>query len=207
MTRPVYPLLIRNQHGSLLRVTIEMGKLEESHSFARNDVRLTSISFTLGGADNLGDLQSLELFSTGETEELIPSPRRGGSLRRQQTTPTAVGEPVHPTAAFTIHTNLLLRPGKNVFWLSCRLKATANLSHRVAGACTVVETTAGKLTSRDGSPGARHRIGAALRKHQDDGVHTYRIPVLATTPRGTLVCVYDMRRRMGRGSAARGRQT
>jgi sialidase-1 len=35
----------------------------------------------------------------------------------------------------------------------------------------------------------------ALRKHFDDGVHTYRIPALATTTEGTLLCVYDMRRR------------
>jgi sialidase-1 len=195
MTQPVYPLLIRNQYGSLLRVIIMVGKLEESHPFERNDVRLTSISFTLDGADDLGDLQSLELFSTGETEELIPPPRRGGSLRRQQTTPMAVGEPVHPTSAFTFHTNLLLRPGKNVFWLSCKLKESADLSHRVAAACTAVETTAGKLTPHDESPGIRHRIGIALRKEYDDGVDTYAIPSLATTPAGTLLCVYDMRRR------------
>ena len=29
-------------------------------------------------------------------------------------------------------------------------------------------------------------------------MHTYRFPALATTPKGTLLCVYDMRRRMGR---------
>ena len=44
----------------------------------------------------------------------------------------------------------------------------------------------------------RRRIGIALRKHNDDGVHTYRIPSLATTPKGTLLSVYDMRRRMSR---------
>ena len=38
----------------------------------------------------------------------------------------------------------------------------------------------------------------ALRKHGDDGVDTYRIPALATSPKGTLLTVYDMRRRMPR---------
>ena len=38
----------------------------------------------------------------------------------------------------------------------------------------------------------------ALRKHMEEGVHTYRIPALATTPKGTLLCVYDMRRRKSR---------
>ncbi|MAZ95413.1 MAG: neuraminidase [Planctomycetaceae bacterium] len=32
----------------------------------------------------------------------------------------------------------------------------------------------------------------------DDNVHTYRIPALTTTRKGTLLAVYDMRRRMGR---------
>jgi len=33
-----------------------------------------------------------------------------------------------------------------------------------------------------------------LRKHNDDGVHTYRIPGLETTNNGTLIAVYDVRR-------------
>src|SRR5262249_36432789 len=86
----------------------------------------------------------------------------------------------------------------NVFWLSCRLKPTADLSHKVAAAVTSIATSRGKLnvTGLRGSP--PRRIGIALRKHNDDGVHTYRIPSLATGPKGTLYAVYDMRRRMSR---------
>jgi sialidase-1 len=32
-----------------------------------------------------------------------------------------------------------------------------------------------------------------LRRHGDEGVHTYRIPGLAATPRGTLIAVFDIR--------------
>lgn len=74
----------------------------------------------------------------------------------------------------------------------------ADLSHRVAATCRSIGTTAGTLSPRDDSPGAWHRIGIALRQHQDHGVHTYRIPALTTSAQGTLLCVYDMRRRMGR---------
>ncbi len=35
--------------------------------------------------------------------------------------------------------------------------------------------------------------GTALRRHGDDGIHTYRIPGLATTTNGTLIAVYDIR--------------
>ena len=51
---------------------------------------------------------------------------------------------------------------------------------------------------------AQHHTGAQpshrrrAPQQREDGVHTYRIPALATTPKGTLLCVYDMRRRMGR---------
>lgn len=34
-----------------------------------------------------------------------------------------------------------------------------------------------------------------VRRQGDDGVHTYRIPGLATTPRGTLIAVFDLRHR------------
>lgn len=36
-----------------------------------------------------------------------------------------------------------------------------------------------------------------VRKQGDDGVHTYRIPGLATTPRGTLIAVFDIRHKNG----------
>ncbi|WP_245189378.1 sialidase family protein [Lunatimonas salinarum] len=37
------------------------------------------------------------------------------------------------------------------------------------------------------------RLAKALRHHGDDGVHSFRIPGLTTTKRGTLLAVYDMR--------------
>jgi sialidase-1 len=169
-------VLIRNEHGPLLRVVVDAADA--------TDVRVRAVSFKLDGTDDLGDLESLTLFSTGDQEEFSSA--------------TVFGEPVKPAATVTFRGEQVLRAGKNVFWLSCRLNATAKLSHRVAAACTAVETTAGKVTPRDGSPGVRHRIGVALRKQRDDGVHTYRIPALASSPQGTLLCVYDMRRRMGR---------
>ncbi len=51
---------------------------------------------------------------------------------------------------------------------------------------------------RDKSSSVRHQIGVALRKHNDDDAHTYRIPALTTSDRETLLAVYDMRRRMSR---------
>jgi len=175
-TQPVHPVLIRNEHGPLLRVVVEASD--------PNDVRVNSISFRLLGTDDLGDLESLALYSTGDKDEFSAA--------------IPLGDSVQPCETITFQAERALSAGRNVFWLSCRVKATANLSHRVAAVCTSIETTAGPLTPHDGSPGVRHRIGLALRRHNDDGVHTYRIPALTTSAKGTLICVYDMRRRKGR---------
>jgi sialidase-1 len=168
-------VLIRNEHNPFLQVLVEA---------KQGGADVTALTFTLDGTDDVKDLEALELFSTGD--------------RREFAATTAFGEPARPAARISFRGKQALRAGANVFWLSCRLKPTADLTHKVAAACTAVETTAGKQSPRDRSPGVRHRIGVALRKHNDDGVHTYRIPALATTPKGTLLCVYDMRRRMSR---------
>jgi sialidase-1 len=174
-TRPQHPVLIRNEQGPMLRVVIDVA--------GRQDVRAKALSFSLAGTDDLHDLDSLTLLSTNENTDFSPA--------------TPLGKPLPPAATVTLGCDSLLRPGKNVFWLSGRLQDMASLSHRVAAACTAIETTVGTLAPDTPSEG-RQRIGIALRKHGDDGVHTYRIPALATTPRKTLLCVYDMRRRKGR---------
>ncbi|MGE3406957.1 MAG: exo-alpha-sialidase [Pirellulales bacterium] len=176
VTRPVHPVLIRNEHGPLMRVVVEVAEGVES--------RLSSLVFNLAGTDDLGDLDSLSLFDSGDKEAFSPT--------------TLLGESAKPAAEIMFQLDRPLQAGKNVFWLSCRLQAKADLRHAIAAACPSVVTTAGKVIPDDRSPDVRHRIGVALRKHNDDGVHTYRIPVLASTPKGTLLAAYDMRRRMGR---------
>ncbi len=142
-----------------LRVVIE--------SNDSTNVRVKSLAFKLDGTDDLGDLESLALFSTGDKLDFAST--------------TAFGEPTRPSATITFLGERTLTAGKNVFWLACRIKPTAKLSHRVVVTCSMIETSGGRLIPRDQSPGVRHRIGVALRRHNDDEVHTYRIPALATS--------------------------
>lgn len=175
-SQPVYPVLIRNEHGPITRVVVQVEEGAEA--------RARSFTFSLAGTDDLGDLESLSLYSTGDKEDFSLTTRIGASSM--------------PAREVTFQGEWPLVKGRNVFWLSCQLKPSADLSHRVAAVCDLIDTTSGKLSPREERPGTRHRIGVALRKHQDDGVHTYRIPALATSSKGTLLCVYDMRRRMSR---------
>ena len=192
----VHPVLIRNDHNALIQVILEV---------RQKGIQATSLSFSLLGTDALEDIASLQLFYSG-TRFASELDQRSSGIRFSGD-PTALlanltdlpfGKTSKPTAKLTFRGEQLLQQGTNVFWLSCKLRPTANLTHKVDAACTTVETSAGNLTPQDGTPGVRKRIGMALRKHKDDGVHTSRIPALVATPKGTLLCVYDLRRRKRR---------
>ncbi|MCY2968047.1 MAG: exo-alpha-sialidase, partial [Planctomycetota bacterium] len=176
VVRPVHPILIRNPHGPMLRVTIDVQ--------AGQSIQLASMDFSLDGTDDLGDIETLQLFSTGSQQAFSPA--------------TPLGDSVAPTKTITLSIDRALVEGPNHFWLACRLKNTAALQHQVAATCRSITTSVGKIVPRDDVANSGQRIGIALRKHQDDGVHTYRIPALTTSKKGTLLAVYDMRRRAGR---------
>ena len=171
----IHPILIRRDFNPLLQVRVDA---------KQKAVFLSSITFSFEGTDNLADVESLQVFLTGENERFSTDVQFGNRS-------AAAGK-------VTFRGNTRLNPGVNTFWLSCRLSASASLDHKVDAQCTDIETSVGTVVATDETPGVRKRIGIALRKHFDDGIHTYRIPVLATTTKGTLLCAYDMRRRKGR---------
>ncbi len=166
------PVLIRNEHNSLLRLTIDA---------KRPFVQINSITIGLDGAS---EFESLQFYVTGSESSLSSEKPFGDRMR--------------PAKSVVFKGHVRLNAGTNHFWLSCRMKRDADLLAKVDVAVTAVETDAGKVVPRDESAKLRKRIGIALRRHSDDSVHTYRIAALATTPKGTLLCVYDMRRRMGK---------
>lgn len=174
--RPIHPVLIRNEQDPVLKIAIEVPNQQE--------VSLKSIGITLKGTTELGDIDSLQLFSTADREEF------------DATKP--LGESFKANASLDVPCDLMLKSGRTFLWVAVRLNPQASLSDRVVASCTRIETTLGELPLRDESTCKFQRIGIALRRHNDDGVHTYRIPALTRSKDGTLLCVYDMRRRKGR---------
>jgi sialidase-1 len=176
VSQPVHPVLIRNDHNVLLQLTVD--------SQRTSPTSLEAIGFSLAGTDRVEDIEVLEVFHTGAKPEFD-----AGVL---------FGQTASPSMTITIRGTRPLQPGANIFWLSCRLKASADLSRKVAAAVTSVNAGGGAVSVANQPAPVRRRIGIALRKHNDDGVHTYRIPALATGPSGMLHVVYDMRRRASR---------
>ena len=168
----VHPVLIRNEDNPLLSLTVACNKAY---------VLMNSITVSLDGCENLDDVESLQFYFASA----------GGSLDKA----VAFGERLAAAKSLTFRGHARLNPGKNIFWLSCRLRRKASLLRKVDASVRSVGTSSGVVVPTDQTPGVRKRIGVALRRHFDDGVHTYRIPALATTTEGTLLCVYDMRRR------------
>lgn len=175
-SQPVHPILIRNDQCAVAHVAVTIPD--------EGNVRATGFTFQLDGTDDLADIDSVTLFATGDKAVFAAN--------------NPVGEGLPARKAVEFRGDIPLRPGVNHFWLACRLKASAGLDRHVAAMCSLVETTAGPVVPTKDTAVQRHRIGVALRRAGDDGVHTYRIPALATSVKGTLLCVYDIRRRAGR---------
>ncbi|MCA9063739.1 MAG: exo-alpha-sialidase [Planctomycetaceae bacterium] len=91
---------------------------------------------------------------------------------------------------------VVLSEGENLVTVRCRLRPDADIDQQVGAFVKELTFSDGTLQSVEAARSLQ-RIGVAVRQGGDDDVHTYRIPGLATTNSGTLIGVYDVRRRSG----------
>ena len=130
-------------------------------------------------ADALASVEKVDVYLTGaepfSTSNPVASLRPAG-------------------AAFDVPVDLKLPVGVHFLWFGVVLKGDASIDGRVDLRCSSVVDAAGKSidVAHDLTETAK-RIGVAVRKGGDDKVNTYRIPGIATTDRGTLLAVYDIR--------------
>lgn len=176
MTHHVHPVLLRKPHCEIGQITITVK--------GSTTAVVEGLTVSLEGTTELSDLTSIQIFQTQSSSTFSPK--------------VSFGEPAAPRETNTFHGRMPLRTGKNVLWIACTLRDNASLDHFVRAECKELATSDGTvIPSVEGAPNA-HRIGVALRQAGENQVHTYRIPALGTTPRGTLLCVYDVRRRSSR---------
>ncbi len=96
--------------------------------------------------------------------------------------------------------NIPCKPGMTYLWISPVLKEEANIDKKSLVKVISLATAEGKsekVSSVSYIPGEQpnflFRLGVAVRKAWDDSVHTYRIPGMITTNKGTVIAVYDVR--------------
>lgn len=169
---PHNPILKRADANPLLRVSVFIPAGQKTISFK-------TIHCTIND-QALSDVDKIDVYFT-KSEPLFST----GNL-------AATIKPSSPV--FDIPVDMELHPGMNYIWFSATLQQNANIDN-------IVELHASGFSDSKGNREAvsdegghyQKRLGIALRKAGDDNVNTYRIPGIATTDRGTLIAVYDIR--------------
>ncbi|MEG2331867.1 MAG: sialidase family protein [Bacteroides sp.] len=169
--QPLLPVLTLKEANPVLR--LELIKSGE-------DARLIKdIVCSLKGTTRLDDIESVCLYAAA----------KNGSFSAK----TLLTAPQPATSKVTFKYPLSLQADTTIVWLSVKLKDKIDLAHRIQLSCTAVKTDLGKVTPITVRPLVALRTGVAVRQYQQDGVHTSRIPGIATSQKGTLLAVYDAR--------------
>lgn len=169
---PVNPVLKGLSSNPLLRVGIYV---PASHTGAT----YRKIHCTLN-AEGVKAIEKLDVYFT-DTEPLFADKNLLTTI-----TPSAT--------SFEIPVDLNLKSGWHYIWFSAVLKESANMDAAVEFHAAKLSDASGRQQAVTEEKGAyKKRIGIAIRKANDDGVHTYRIPGITTTDKGTLIAVYDIR--------------
>ena len=173
------PALIGKEASPLLRLRVE--------TLGSEAVSLTGLQVTLEG--------TLDRLAVSTVGVYRGSGENGGFPASELVVVLAPGEK-GPLAFSLDPSSCQLKAGSNEFWIACRLDERADIDRRIGVRCGRLTFSNGEAVDLEHAVSLQ-RIGVALRKGGDDGVATYRIPGLATTNKGTLIGVYDVRRRGG----------
>ncbi len=163
------PVLVGRESSPIARLKIDTEGI-------LNPTSVTALKFAIKGEDNI---EALRLVTRSTNTSRLPLA-------------AVAGQPVVTWRFPPVE----LSDGLNVIDVECELKPGANIDDQVGLTVSEVTLSNGQ-TFKLQSPMITQRLGVALRKGSDDGVHTFRIPGLATTNAGTLIGVYDVRRRNG----------
>ncbi|MBI9016908.1 MAG: exo-alpha-sialidase [Phycisphaerae bacterium] len=166
------PALIGYDNNPILQIKVEVkGDIEP--------VTVSELSINSQGTTNTKDIESVSIFYSGNNQNF-------STANQFSSTKT-------PAHKLIFQGNQKLTDGTNYFWVSYKVKDKAKLTNRVGAGCTELKLSNGKSIKTQGLKFASQRIGFALRKAGQDGSYGYRIPGLATTNKGTLIAVYDIR--------------
>jgi sialidase-1 len=171
-TAPANPVLVGVPANPLLRIAVYVPAGSSPVTYTGIQCRLNKTA--------IQHIGKLEVYFTDQ-EPLFAASNAIASL-----TPT--------TTDFKVPVHLRLHPGWHYLWVSATLKETADIKEKVElhGTQLLDGQSKAHPITEDKSTYAK-RIGVPVRQAGDDQVNTYRIPGIATTDKGTLIAVYDIR--------------
>ena len=168
--QPIVPILINEVDNLVLQIRFVVKK----------KITLDRINLTLEGTTEINDINAISIYYSGSD-----SVYQGGDIYAH------TGK---ITRDLVMAGKQKMVKGIHYFWVSCDIDDKADLMHRVNATLTGYQVD-GKKSVRIEYPEVNDglRFGIAVRKHMQDGVHTSRIPGLATTNSGTLLAIFDAR--------------
>lgn len=189
------PVLIERQDNELFNL-----RIDATQSQVLNDLKLS-----FGKEVNLNEIEAVKLYYGGtESSErkgktyfapvdYIPSNTPGKTLAANPSYSILKAEVKAPKRDVVLKVDQKLYPGVNYFWVSLQMKPTASVLAKVSVEMTGVTMDNRTAPVKVVRKADTHYMGVGVRHAGDDGVAAYRIPGLATSNKGTLLGVYDVR--------------
>ncbi|MDB4759458.1 exo-alpha-sialidase [Akkermansiaceae bacterium] len=175
--QPVVPALIRKKDNPVLGLQV----VAKGRGAPK---KVTAVKVDLEGTTDPKAVKVVRLLSSG------------GSMNAREG--KVFGEGKRSGKEWVFQGEAALFPGENYFWVSVELNDDASLDAYIDARVLEVKLDDGTIEKPEvASPEGKQRIGYGLRLHGDDGSRGFRIPGLATTNKGTLIGVYDIRYRGG----------
>ncbi|WP_161603040.1 sialidase family protein [Pedobacter arcticus] len=169
---PVVPLIKGLATNQLLRIEVCVSK-------KRHTIKLENMFCKLNVA-GIKAIERIEVYSTGKDSQFSDQDK------------LASISPVSPS--FNIPVTITLKPGIHYIWFSAKLKENADIDAKVEFHVKGLQgANSKKYAVTENSDSYVKRLGIAVRKANDEGVNTFRIPGIITTDKQTLIAVYDIR--------------
>ena len=177
------PVLKNKNISQLLQLKIDL----RDESFKD---QIKSLTINTKGTTDLKNIEKLYLISTGAKNHFYSNHK-------------VLAETSSIKDKITFKLNHPVKMGAEFLWIGCKLSDKAHSFHKVdAGIESLIFAKAGEQKVKNANPKPIKRIGYSVATGGDNVIRTdgsykickrTRIPGLATTNKGTLIAVYDLR--------------
>lgn len=192
---PATPILLDRQDNELMYLRIR----------ATDSRRLDCVQVRFGDETDLNSIESVKLYYGGTDRirqrpadffypvSYIPLHQPGQTRAASPSYSVLKDEVKRPGREVTLKAGQDLFPGTNYFWVSLQMKRSTPLTARLTASLAGAQLDGREAPVSGTGFSTTRRMAVGVRHAGDDGAAAYRIPGLATTNRGTLLAVYDVR--------------
>ena len=189
------PVLIERQDNELFHLRIE----------AAQSQMLNEVKLDFGKDVNLNEIESVKLYYGGTESverrgktyfapvDYISNNTPGKTLAANTSYSVLKSEVKAPKREVVLKADQKLFPGVNYFWISLQMKPVASILSKVSAEVVEAKIDGQVAPLKIARKAGTHYMGIGVRHAGDDGAAAYRIPGLATSNKGTLLGVYDVR--------------